>query len=135
MSESNLMRQIMKAVSSAGVTIFRNNIGKAWIGKSKRITIAGNYFLTAGDVVISNARPFHAGLVVGSSDLIGWKPVKITNEMVGNTMAVFVGLEVKEGRGTTTHEQKLFIAAVRRSGGVCGAVYSVDEALGLFNGM
>jgi hypothetical protein len=91
--------------------------------------VSGNYYLTNGDVVVSNARFFEAGLCVGSCDLIGWKSIIITPEMVGRTVAIFAGLEVKEGAGRASVEQKQFVAVLRQSGGIGGIVYSVEEAI------
>ena len=36
------------------------------------------------------------GLYKGSSDLIGWKSIEITPEMIGQRFAVFVSVEVKK---------------------------------------
>lgn len=54
----------------------------------------------------------------GGSDLIGWKEVEITQEMVGTKVAVFAAVEVKEGTGRASREQKQFLDAVDRAGGI-----------------
>jgi ribosomal protein S19 len=41
------------------------------------------------------ADPVQFGLCKGSADLIGWKRVTVTPEMVGSTVAVFTSIEVK----------------------------------------
>lgn len=107
--ESSIEREIALDASKQGARLFRNNVGKAWIGKSKK--------LSNGDILIKNARYFHAGLCTGSSDQIGWAPVKITEDMLGKTLAVFTAVEVKTARGQLTQDQKRFLEAVRRGGG------------------
>ena len=67
------------------------------------------------------------GLCAGSSDLIGFTTVTITPDMVGQQLAVFTAIEVKD-RGRPTPEQLRFIDAVRAAGGRAGVARSVDEA-------
>lgn len=105
-NETSLMRSIMLAVSKiSGVRIFRNNTGFDATNKVRY------------------------GLITGSSDLIGWKSVTITPDMVGKKMAVFVALEVKTAKSRATDEQKNFIAVVNGSGGKAEIVRSVSEAI------
>lgn len=112
MKEADFMRRCMKRASDLGARLFRNNTGQAWAGKATR--------LKDGSVLIENARPFHGGLCVGSSDLIGWTPVKITPEMVGKTIAVFTAVETKTARGRATTEQLNFIRVLNSHGGYGG---------------
>ena len=67
------------------------------------------------------------GLAKGSSDLIGWKSVEVTPDMVGQTLAVFVALEIKD-KGRPTKEQKKFISVVQAAGGFAGIARSVSDA-------
>jgi hypothetical protein len=60
-------------------------------------------------------------------DLIGWKTVEITPDMVGMTVAVFTAIEVKD-QGRATPEQRRFISCVQQAGGFAGVARSVDEA-------
>lgn len=68
----------------------------------------------------ANGRVIRYGLCVGSSDLIG-----LTSE------GQFVAIELKASRGRLSHEQELFLALVRRNGGLAGVARSVTEALSL----
>jgi hypothetical protein len=108
--ESILLRAIQLTLSRTGARLFRNNTGVGWTGDVTR--------LSGNDVLIRNARPLHAGLTKGSSDLIGWTPVTITAEMVGLTMAVFTAIEGKTERQRPTTEQDTFLRAVERAGGI-----------------
>lgn len=99
--------------------LFRNNVGQGWVGKSQR--------MPDRSVIIENARPLHAGLVKGSSDLIGWHSIIVTPDLVGKRLAVFLALEAKTGRGELETEQINFIDAVNRAGGVAGEARSVEQ--------
>lgn len=113
MSEQNIQRLIMLALSDAGVTIFRNNIGAYTTPDGHRIKYGlGN---------------------PGGSDLIGITPVTITENMVGQTVGVFTAVEVKTATGRVTPAQENFIRIIRESGGMAGVCRSVDDALGLKN--
>jgi len=64
--ETNLVRRIMLELGkNPKIRIFRNNIGKCWIGASKSFTRSQTVNVKAGDVLIQNARYFDAGLCVG----------------------------------------------------------------------
>ena len=125
MSEKNIQSEIMLAANQTGAAVFRNNVGNGVLGQVAK--------QEGGQFHIVNGRRVQFGLCPGSSDLIGWRTVKITPEHVGKSMAVFLALEVKAPGGRTTPEQINFIAAVRRAGGMAGVVRSVDEALGVCN--
>ena len=70
------------------------------------------------------------GLCPGSSDLIGFRTVVITPDMVGQRVAVFAAVEVKD-RGRATEQQQAFINLVQQAGGLAGVARSVPEALSI----
>jgi hypothetical protein len=74
-----------------------------------------------------NGRLVRYGLCKGSSDLIGYRTVTITPDMVGQQLAVFTAIEVKD-RGAPTPEQLHFIAQVKAAGGLAGVARSVADA-------
>lgn len=125
----NILRLIMLEASSAGSTLWRQNTGQGWTGDATRINAARTVTLHPGDVVIRNARPLHAGLCVGSSDLIGFTPVEITPLHVGQTIAAFTAVEVKAPKGRATTQQINFIDHVRAAGGLAGIARSPEDAL------
>ena len=127
MSEGILLKKVMIKATGLGYRIFRNNVAKAWIGKSFEIKSDMTVKVGKGDVVIFKARRFHAGLCKGSSDLIGWKSVTITPNMVGQKIAIFTAFECKTGRLKTTEEQKRFIDAVNKFGGIAKVVRDERE--------
>lgn len=116
----NLHREIMLACSRGSARLFRNNTGQGWIGKAEH--------LGDGSVLIHDARPLHAGLVRGGSDLIGWRSVRVEQHHVGRILALFTAIEAKTGRGHLTAEQRAFIQAVIAAGGLAGEARSVHEA-------
>lgn len=115
MRESTLLKHVMLALSEAGATVFRQNVGQAWAGKVTRIV--------PDSVRIDGARPLHAGLCVGSSDIIGW-----------TADGRFLAIEVKTKNGRASKEQVQFIESVRRSGGVAGVARSVEDAIKILEG-
>jgi hypothetical protein len=123
-SEHVVQQQVLARFGSGDVRLFRNNVGTGWAGQATRVT-AGNlnaiaHTLRPGDVIIRNARPLHAGLCVGSSDLIGYRRV--------DGLAQFVALEVKSERGRPTTEQTRFLDHINSAGGCAAIVRSVDDA-------
>ena len=126
-SEAQTQQEIRLAASAAGCTLFRNNVGQAWSG-SRIERLSGNR------LIIHDARPVQFGLCVGSSDLVGWKPVTVTQDMVGATIAAFVAIEVKAPRGRATDAQMNFIAAVIAAGGRAGIARSTDDLRAIVKG-
>ena len=71
------------------------------------------------------------GLAKGSSDLIGFKTVKITPEMIGQEIAQFVSLEIKTERGKLSTMQQNWLQKVKSSGGIVGVARTVKDALNI----
>lgn len=91
-----------------GIRIFRNNVGSART---------------------EDGRFIRFGLCPGSSDLIGWTEYVIQPGDVGRTISVFTAIEIKTATGRATCQQRNFIDAVRRSGGIAGIARSSEQAL------
>ena len=70
------------------------------------------------------------GLCPGSSDLIGLRQVTITPDMVGQRLAVFAAVEVKD-RGRPTEQQAAFLNLIQQAGGLAGVARSVADALSI----
>ncbi|MFZ3118222.1 MAG: hypothetical protein WA159_07885, partial [Variovorax sp.] len=123
------INKILLKVSHGNVRLFRNSVGLGWVGKSMRFNAPTTFKAAPGDVLIRRARPLHAGLTVGSGDLIGWTSIEITPEMVGQRVAVLTSLEAKEGSGRSTQEQIHWREQVRQAGGIASEVRSVEDAI------
>lgn len=134
MSESDVLKRAMLALSAAGARVFRQNTGLGWIGQTKRVSRSEMVKMEPGDVLIKNARPLHAGLCKGSSDIIGWTSIEINPSMVGKKVAIFTAVEAKdEIGGSLTEEQARFIDVVEQAGGIAGVARSGEEAVELLS--
>ena len=124
--ETAIMHRIMLALSEAGCTVWRNETAGAWVG---RVIHKDGH-----QVTLSGARLIRFGVATGSSDIIGIMPTVITPDMVGQTLGVFLAVEVKTATGRATKEQLQFIESVQRAGGVAGIARCPADALQLIGG-
>jgi hypothetical protein len=108
LSEQRIQQEIRLAISHGDTKVFRNNTG------------------TLKD---ANGRPVQFGLCKGSADLIGWRTITVTPEMVGSQVAVFLSIEVKTPTGRVKPEQQQWLNAVQAAGGIAGVARSVEDAL------
>lgn len=127
-SDTGFLNTLLLRLSRGPVRLFRNSVGLGWVGKSWRAPSRQTVTVEPGDVVIRKARPLHAGLFTGSGDLIGWRTVEVTPDMVGQKLAVFVSLEAKEGTGEMRRHQRQWRDQVIEAGGVAAEVRSVEDA-------
>ncbi|MBB1074492.1 VRR-NUC domain-containing protein [Rhodoferax sp. 4810] len=120
-SEHEIQNLILLSARELGYTLWRNNTGVGWQGNktSRR---------QDGAMIVQNARPLHAGLCKGSSDLIGLRSRVITPDDVGECIAQFVALEVKAAGGRLSHEQVMFLDFIKNAGGIARVVRSVEDA-------
>lgn len=127
-SEKELINLVQYHFTEIGNRIFRQNTGFGWVGnKFFKPPMETSVRVTPQDVVIKNARPLHAGLCKGSSDLIGWTIKTITSDMVGSKVAVFTAIECKTLGFKASPEQVAFINAVQKAGGIGKIIYSLDD--------
>jgi len=82
-----------------------------------------------GTLKDQHGRPVQFGLCKGSADLIGWRTVTITPDMVGQQVAVFTSIEVKTPTGKLRPEQQQWLNVVQANGGIAGVARSVMDAL------
>jgi hypothetical protein len=107
--ETTLQQQIRLALGTrSDLRLFRNNCG---ILPDPR-----------------TGRPVQFGLARGSADLIGWRTITITPDMVGSQLAVFTSIEVKTPTGRVRPEQHAWLGAVQSAGGIAGIARSVCDA-------
>jgi len=67
------------------------------------------------------------GLFPGSGDLIGWRTVTITPDMVGKPIAQFLSIEVKTTTGKVRPDQSNWLKQVNISGGLAIIARSVSD--------
>ena len=107
MSEQGVQQAIRLALGQhPGIRAFRNNVGA--------------YKAPDGRVI-------RYGLLPGSGDLIGWRSVVITPDMVGQRFAQFMSIEVKTPKGTVRPEQQVWADNVRKAGGIAVIARSVED--------
>ncbi|PHS13446.1 MAG: VRR-NUC domain-containing protein [Blastopirellula sp.] len=123
--ETGIQNRILLALSEAGCTVWRNETAGAWVGQILH--------KTGSQVTLKNARLLKLGLCKGSSDVIGIRPVLITQEMVGKTIGQFIAPEIKTKDGKLSDDQVKFCRAVIKAGGRAGPATSPDEALKLIS--
>ena len=108
-AETDIQQRIRLAVGTrSDLRLFRNNTG------------------TLPDP--RTGRPVQFGLARGSADLIGWRTITITPEMVGQRVAIFTSIEVKTTTGHLTPAQQAWMGTVRTAGGIAGVARSVRDA-------
>lgn len=112
--EGAVIARVQIDSSAKGWRLFRNSVGMAWQGNKVGEFIKDGVRI----VMLKMARRIKYGLGVGTSDLVGWQPVVITQEMVGQTIAQFTVVECKtQGYKRTTEEQDNFLEQVAMAGG------------------
>jgi hypothetical protein len=117
MKEQNLYKALQAKHSKHGI-LFRNNTGTAFQGKRAVIN---------SRPIITEPRQITFGLCVGSSDLIGWTETIVTPDMVGEKIAIFTAVEVKNEKGKASKEQLKFLQAVRNAGGIARLTRYIDN--------
>ena len=103
MSEQSIQQHIRIACSTGATRLWCNNTG----------------------------RPVSFGLCKGSADLIGYRSITITPDMVGQQVAVFTSIEVKTPTGRIRPEQQAWMETVQAAGGIAGVARSVEDAKAL----
>jgi hypothetical protein len=109
-SEQTTQQQIRLACSRGDTRLFRNNVGRLPNPRTGQWVDYG----VGGK---------------GAGDLLGWRTVTITPEMVGTQVAVFLSIEVKTATGKLRPEQQQWLDAVQAAGGIAGVARSVEDAL------
>lgn len=111
MSETAIQQRIRLALGKLPwVRMFRNNVGKLPDPRTGRWVDFG----VGGK---------------GGGDLLGWRTITVTPEMVGQQVAQFVSLEVKTASGRVRPEQENWRRVVEECGGVAAVVRSEEDAL------
>lgn len=109
-AETDLQQQIRLALGLRhDLRLFRNQVGSLPDPRTGRLVTFG--------------------LARGSADLIGWRTIVVTPEMVGQRLAVFTSLEIKTPTGRLAPAQRHWLHAVYQAGGIAGVARSVQDAL------
>jgi hypothetical protein len=119
-SEAVVQAEIRLSAVKHGLQLFRNNVGV---------------------LLDATGRPVRYGLAneskevnekIKSGDLIGWRPVFITEDMVGKVIAQFVSVECKGEKSTTAAKRKKaqqeWADLVNKNGGLALVLSKAIEA-------
>ena len=109
MSELDIQREVQIAASQRGARLFRNNVGRFRSMHSERVIACG--------------------LARGSADLVGWRTITITPDMVGKKIAQFLSVEVKQPGKKEKEHQASWRKAVNLGVGCAGVARSVGDLL------
>jgi hypothetical protein len=93
-------------------------VGEGYVGKALR---------DPEGVFLTDARHVRMGLFPGSGDLIGWRTVTVTSDMVGKPIAQFLSIEVKTPTGKVRPDQYNWLEQVNISGGLAIIARSVND--------
>jgi hypothetical protein len=108
-TETTLQQQIRLALGTRpDARLFRNQVGSLPDPRTGRLVTFG--------------------LARGSADLIGWRTVVVTSDMVGQQLAVFTSIEVKTPTGRLAPAQQHWLRSVASAGGIAGVARSVPDA-------
>lgn len=111
-------------------TLFRGNVGQGWTGKVQRMHLTPD----TNTILLINPRPFSTGLPIGFPDLFGFVPVTITPDMVGQQVAVFAAIEVKQKYGRVSSQQQAMLCFFQAQGARAGVARSVLDAARILSG-
>lgn len=109
--EATVNKEIEAAAKLLGVVLWRNTRGQVLLPNGGRLTYG----------VGPN----------GASDYIGYRVVRITQDMVGKRIAQFLAVESKRPGENATEAQAAFAEMVATDGGQSGVAHSGEEALGI----
>ena len=121
MLEKTIQNQIFAKLCKGSIRLFRNNVGLGLQGKVEAI-------LEGAWVLLKPFRRIKFGFFNGSSDLLGWNSIEITQDMVGKKVAVFLAIEVKVPGENPTKEQANFLEQVKNAGGYALVCTNAEEA-------
>lgn len=108
MSEAAIQQRIRLALGTEpGLRLFRNNVGKLRDATGRVVTF---------------------GLHQGSADLIGWRSIIVTPDLIGQQLALFLSIEVKDRDSQPRPDQVAWAEAVRAAGGLAGVARSPEQA-------
>lgn len=108
--ERKIKEQVIREMDPETERLFRVNAGLFWAGDVESR-------LPGGRVVLRGARAV-AGAPAGFPDMAGWKTIVVTPEMVGQKIAVFVGIELKSANCDVSSVQQKFGELLTRMGGI-----------------
>ena len=126
-----------KLGSREDIRLFKNPVGLSLSGKILRITDVQKWQIrklcnlnkSTEFKILIEPHEIKYGLTPGSADLVGFKKIKITPDMVGKEIARFLSIEIKPEKAAVQPNQKNWYTFIRSFGGLAGIARSVRDAL------
>lgn len=137
MKEVEIQSKIRDELCQGGTRVYRNNVGSGLVISHKHSFTKQAIISKMIDLAVklgARASRIKFGLHEGSGDLIGYKQVTITPDMVGTTVAVFLSVEIKTDKGRPSEAQARWLEHVNSFGGLAIIARSPDEARKLVDG-
>lgn len=122
MKESPLKNLVRLHISRKfeGLKIFPNAQGVGWLGRAMGVE--------NGILRLQGPRRQRFGLHEGSPDDMGWLSIIVTPDMVGQRIAIAVGLEYKQPGAPRRPMQIKFVDMMQKDGCIAGFVECPDDA-------
>lgn len=108
--ETIVWKEVLLKYSKLGYKLFRN---QRYVGPIVR----------GGKITKSWA---NTGLCDGAGDVIGYRIITITAEMIGRKIAQFCSFETKTDTGAVKPEQKHFMSTINNDGGLAEVIRPKD---------
>lgn len=109
MTEHDIQNSIRIALAHRNIYTERMNAGKFWGGKV--LAHDGRHLVLDNPTQVIGAAP-------GTADLVGFRPLQVTPDMVGKTIAQFVAIEVKKPGERPRENQLRYLRMINQRGGV-----------------
>lgn len=106
-------KQIIDLVLAQHPMMFRNAVGWGIATSPKAMRRTRD-----GKILLDHGSPIRYGLFPGSGDMIGYKTVTITPDMVGQKIAVFQSIEIKTKGDRLRGDQRNWNRALLRDGAI-----------------
>lgn len=132
---TRLTNEVRAAVSKLGARLFPMTVGRFYgpYHRGRSIARVETVTLNPGDILIRGGHVVNVG-TTGMADLVGWTPVVVTPEMVGQTVAIYSAVEIKAGADRLREGQPEFLAAVKKMGGRAGVARTPEDAVRIVRG-
>lgn len=108
--ETAVWKQVLLKYSQKGYRLFRN---QRYVGPIVR----------GGKITKSWA---NCGLCDGAGDVVGYRIITVTAEMIGKKIAQFCSFETKTEKGSVKPEQTQFVNTIKNDGGIAEVIRPED---------
>ena len=102
-AHSKLVNKAILTFQNEKTRLWKNHVGLAYDMDSVKAILRANFLIDQEPKI----RKIKFG-VPGSPDIEGIKEVEITQDMVGHTIGMWIGFEVKTGKAKQSPNQKAF---------------------------